>query len=103
MRLTSHFANSFARTDNVLPFLHQRQGENDYRKYSKKSDQCSRRRCDNEIVAALSKGEIAISKTGIIFALHWLRGRCDNEKKKTRRPTGAIFVDGQQPNLGVHN
>ena len=94
------------------------------RQVSKKSNQWSRRRCDNEIVTVLSKGQIVILKMATVRPyllmdqnrfladtsrhweefickvsakfLQWFPRRCDDGENHSWPPP-AIFVNGQEP------
>ena len=95
-----------------------------------KSDQWSRRRCDNEIVTVLSDGQLAILKMAAIRPyllmdqnrfradtsrhweefickvstkfLQWFRRRCDKGENQ-RWLLAAIFVDRPESFFGVRN
>ena len=97
---------------------------------SNKSDQWSRRRCDNDIVTLLRKGQITILKMAAVrpYLLtdrnhfradtsrhceefickvltkfpQWFRRRCDNGENQCW-PPAVIFVNGQKPYSNVHS
>ena len=100
------------------------------RQVFKNSDVWSRRRCDNEIVTVLSKGQLAVLKMAAVRPhlltdqncvqmdisrhweefickvsttfLQWFRRRCDNGENQRWLPA-AIFVDRPEPFTGGYN